>query len=262
MRALAIAATGMSAQQLNVEVIANNVANINTTSFKRSRAEFVDLLYQVEKAAGTPTAIGAEVVPEGARIGLGVRSTAIRNVHLQGALTQTGNTLDLAMMGRGYFRISAPDGETLYTRAGAFNKNAAGQIVNAEGYVVQPAMTVPPEVTTVSVNETGQVFGQVAGEVEPRLLGQFSIASFVNEVGLAPLGGNLYRETAASGAATIGFPGSSGLGRIKQGYLESSNVDAVKEITELISAQRAYEMNSKVIQATDEMMGVVSKGLR
>lgn len=262
MRALSIAATGMAAQQLNVEVISHNVANINTTSFKRSRAEFADLLYQVEKAAGTPTTTGGEVTPEGLRVGLGVRPAAIRNLHMQGALAQTGNTLDLAIMGKGFFRISGPDGETLYTRAGAFNKNATGQIVTTEGYIVQPAITVPPDATVVTVNETGQVFAQVQGEVEPRQLGQLSVATFVNEVGLAPLGGNLYRETAASGAAVVGIAGSAGLGPIKQGYLESSNVDAVKEITELISAQRAYEMNSKVVQAADEMMGTVAKGLR
>jgi flagellar basal-body rod protein FlgG len=262
MRALAIAATGMTAQQLNVEVISNNVANINTTSFKRSRAEFVDLLYQVERAAGTPTSPGNEVLPEGARVGLGVRNAAVRNLHIQGALAQTGNSFDLALMGRGFFRAVGPDGETLYTRAGSFNKNSTGQLVTAEGYVVQPAITVPPEATGVSVNETGQVFAQVAGETDMRLLGQVSIASFVNEVGLAPLGGNLYRETAASGAPNVGTPGSNGAGTIRQGYLESSNVDAVKEITDLISAQRAYEMNSKIIQAADEMMGTISKGLR
>lgn len=262
MRALAIAATGMTAQQLNVEVIANNVANINTTSFKRARAEFVDLLYQVEREASAPAAAGAEIVPEGARLGLGVRATAIRNLHGQGSLAQTGNSLDLALTGRGFFRVTGPEGETLYTRAGAFNKNAAGQIVTTDGYVVQPAMTVPPEAVSVTVNETGQVFATVRGEPQPRLLGQFSVASFVNEVGLDPLGGNLYRETSASGAPTVGLAGDPGMGSIKQGYLESSNVDPVKEITELISAQRAYEMNSKIIQAADEMMRIVSNGMR
>lgn len=262
MRALAIAATGMAAQQLNVEVISNNVANINTTSFKRSRAEFADLLYQVDRAAGTPTTQGSEVLPEGARVGLGVRNAAIRNLHLQGALAQTGNSLDLAIMGRGFFRVAGQDGETLYTRAGAFNKNATGQLVTAEGYIVQPAITVPPEAIQVTVNESGQVLVQVPGESELRQIGQLSLAAFVNEAGLAAIGGNLYRETAASGAATIGTPGANGIGPIKQGYLESSNVDAVKEITELISAQRAYEMNSKIIQSADEMMGTISKGLR
>lgn len=262
MRALSIAATGMSAQQLNVEVIAHNVANINTTSYKRSRAEFVDLLYQTQLAAGTPAAGGQEVVPEGARVGLGVRAAAIRNLHLQGALTQTGNTFDLAMTGRGFFRVIGPEGETLYTRAAAFNKDATGRIVTAEGYLVQPTMTVPPEATAVAVNEQGQVYATIPGQVAPQLLGQFSVSSFVNEVGLEPLGGNLWRETLASGAAVVGIAGENGLGQIKQGYLEASNVDPVKEITELISAQRAYEMNSKIIQASDDMMGVITKGIR
>lgn len=262
MRALSIAATGMSAQQLNVEVIAHNVANINTTSFKRSRAEFVDLLYQAERAAGTPDAGGGEGAPEGARVGLGVRAAAVRNLHIQGALTQTGNSLDLSLVGRGFFRVTGPDGETLFTRAAAFNKNSAGQIVTADGYVVQPAMVVPPETTTLTVNETGQVFATLDGQPQPQLIGQFSVATFVNEVGLTPLGGNLYRETSASGAPVVGVPGEAGVGTVKQGYLEASNVDPVKEITELISAQRAYEMNSKIIMAADEMMGVVSKGMR
>ncbi len=262
MRALAIAATGMNAQQLNVEVIANNVANINTTSFKRARAEFVDLLYQVEREAGVAAAAGAEIVPEGARLGLGVRAAAIRNLHAQGSLAQTGNALDVALTGRGFFRVAGADGETLYTRAGAFNKNANGQIVTTDGYLVQPAIVVPPEVILVTVNETGQVYGTVKGEPAPRLLGQFSLANFVNEVGLDPLGGNLYRETTASGPPNVGLAGDVGFGTIKQGYLEASNVDPVKEITELISAQRAYEMNSKIIQASDEMMAIVSKGLR
>ncbi|MDZ4843308.1 MAG: flagellar basal-body rod protein FlgG [Hyphomicrobium aestuarii] len=262
MRALAIAATGMAAQQLNVEVISNNVANINTTSFKRSRAEFTDLLYQIDRAAGTPTAGTDEVIPEGLRVGLGTKAAAVRNLHMQGALAQTGNSLDLALTGKGFFRVAGPDGETLYTRAGAFNKSATGQIVTTEGYVVQPAITIPIEVTNVTVNDTGQVFGQAVGDVQPQLLGQISVAGFVNDVGLSPLSGNLYRETAASGPAVVGTAGAAGLGTIKQGYLEASNVDAVKEITELISAQRAYEMNSKVVQAADEMMGTVSKGLR
>jgi flagellar basal-body rod protein FlgG len=262
MRALSIAATGMTAQQLNVEVIANNVANINTTGFKRARAEFVDLLYQVERAPGTPTTTSGDVVPEGTRVGLGVRAAAVRNLHMQGQLAQTGNSLDLAITGRGFFRITGPDGETLYTRASAFNKGPNGQIVTAEGYVVQPQINVPAEVTGLTINDAGQVFSDVPGQAQPQLLGQFSMATFVNEVGLAALGGNLYRETAASGPATVGIAGTEGFGRIKQGYLETSNVDAVKEITELISAQRAYEMNSKVIQATDEMMGIVSKGIR
>jgi len=261
-RALAIAATGMTAQQTNVEVIANNIANINTTAFKRSRAEFTDLLYQTERAAGSPNRGGQEAVPEGAQIGLGVRTTAIRNLHIQGALTNTGNKLDLALNGRGWFQIAGANGETFYTRAGAFNMNATGQIVTADGYVVQPAMTIPQNTTEVTINETGQVYVRIGTGTTLQLIGQFTLANFTNEAGLDPLGSSLYRETPASGTPVVGVPGDPGFGSVQQGYLETSNVDPVKEITELISAQRAYEMNSKVIQAGDEMFSTVSKGLR
>jgi len=261
-RSLAIAATGMNAQQTNVEVIANNIANINTTAFKRSRAEFTDLLYQAERAAGTPNRGGQEPVPEGAQIGLGVRTTAVRNLHMQGAMTSTGNKLDLALNGRGWFQIAGANGETFYTRAGAFNKNATGQIVTADGYIVQPAMTIPQNASEITINETGQVFVRLGTDTTMQLIGQFTLANFTNETGLDPLGSNLYRETTASGAAVLGVPGEAGFGSVNQGYLEHSNVDPVKEITELISAQRAYEMNSKVIQASDEMFATVAKGLR
>ena len=262
MRSLAIAATGMNAQQTNVEVIANNIANINTTGFKRSRAEFTDLLYQAERAAGTPNRGGQEAIPEGAQIGLGVRTTAIRNLHMQGALASTGNKLDLALNGRGWFQEAGTNGENFYTRAGAFNKNATGQIVTADGYVVQPAMTIPQDASQITINETGQVYVRVGTDATLQLIGQLTLANFTNEAGLDPLGGNLYRETLASGAPVVGVPGDPGFGSVHQGYLEASNVDPVKEITELISAQRAYEMNSKVIQASDEMFGTVTKGLR
>ena len=262
MRSLAIAATGMNAQQTNVEVIANNIANINTTGFKRSRAEFTDLLYQAERAAGTPNRGGQEAIPEGAQIGLGVRTTAIRNLHMQGALASTGNKLDLALNGRGWFQVAGTNGENFYTRAGAFNKNATGQIVTADGYVVQPAMTIPQHASQITINETGQVYVRVGTDATLQLIGQLTLANFTNEAGLDPLGGNLYRETLASGAPVVGVPGDPGFGSVHQGYLEASNVDPVKEITELISAQRAYEMNSKVIQAADEMAAVVSKNMR
>lgn len=262
MRALAIAATGMTAQQLNLEVIANNIANINTTGFKRSRAEFTDLLYQVERAAGAPNRGGASPVPEGAQVGLGVRTAAIRKLHLQGSLTNTGNKLDLALNGRGWFQVAGIDGEILYTRAGSFNKNADGQIVTIDGYVVQPAITIPQEATDVVVNESGEVFARIENEAELQLLGQLTLATFANEAGLQALGGNLFRETEASGAPVVGVPGEDGFAKIEQGYLENSNVDPVKEITELISVQRAYEMNSKVIQAADDMFGTVTKGIR
>lgn len=262
MKALAIAATGMAAQQLNVEVIANNIANINTTGFKRARAEFTDLLYQADRLSGVANRGGQNPVPEGAQVGLGVRSAAVRKLHIQGSLVKTSNNLDLALSGRGWFQIAGPNGETLYTRAGSFNKSATGQLVTIDGYVVQPEITVPQNALSVVVNETGQVYARIAGQTALQELGQLSLANFANDAGLHPLGGNLYKESEASGSAVTGVPGDPGFAKINQGYLENSNVDPVKEITELISAQRAYEMNSKVIQAADEMAGTVAKGIR
>ncbi|CAO4176353.1 flagellar basal-body rod protein FlgG [Methylorubrum populi] len=262
MRALAIAATGMSAQQLNLEVIANNIANLNTTGFKGARAEFTDLLYQAERQQGVPNQAGQEAVPEGAMLGLGVRAAAIRNLHRQGSLANTGNQLDLAVNGRGYFQITSPAGEINYTRAGSFNKNNAGQLVTMEGYAVDPAILIPQNTTQVTINESGQVFAKIDGQVALQNIGQLTLANFANESGLEPLGNGLYRETPASGAPVIGNPGDASYGKLQQGYLEGSNVDPVKEITNLITAQRAFEMNSKVIQAADEMAGTVSKGIR
>lgn len=262
MRALAIAATGMSAQQLNLEVIANNIANINTTGFKRARAEFADLLYQNERTQGVATRGDESLVPEGANLGLGVRPVAIRNLHIQGTLASTGNKLDLALNGRGFFEISGPNGAKLYSRAGSFNTSASGEIVTADGYPVQPSLVVPPNTLTVTVSASGAVTAQIDGQTAPQSIGQLTLANFANEAGLDPLGGNLYAETAASGAAVTGVPGSAGFATIQQGYLENSNVDSVKEITELISAQRAYEMNSKVIQAADEMASIANKSMR
>jgi len=262
MKALAIAATGMNAQQLNLEVIANNVANINTTGFKRARAEFSDLLYQVERNSGVPNASNQAIVPEGAHIGLGVQTSAVRNLHIQGSLVGTSNKLDMALVGRGWFQIETPDGETQYTRAGAFNTNAEGQLVTIDGYVVVPGITFPDETSEVMVSRTGQVLARIGDEVELQDLGQLTLANFVNEAGLEPLGDNLFRQTVASGPAIVGVPADPGFAHIQQGYLEASNVDPVKEITDLISAQRAYEMNSKIIQAADEMASVVSKNLR
>lgn len=262
MKALAIAATGMHAQQTNLEVIANNIANINTTSFKRARAEFTDLLYQTDRAAGVQSRGGDGTVPEGIRIGLGARTAAVRNLHIQGALDQTGNRLDVAILGLGWFQISGSNGETLYTRAGSFNRNETGQLVTIDGFAVQPNITIPIDAQEVSINQSGEVYARIDGQTELQNLGQLSLATFANDAGLEPLGDNLYRETTASGAAVTGIAGVDGVGTIRQGYLEKSNVDPVKEITELISAQRAYEMNSKIIQASDEMLATVSKGIR
>jgi len=262
MRALSIAATGMSAQQTNVEVIANNVANINTTGFKRSRAEFTDLLYETERAAGTAARDDETIVPEGNTVGLGVRTVAIRNLHMQGTLAPTSNKYDIALNGRGWLQVQGENNEILYTRDGALNKNANGQLVTLDGNLIVPEITVPTTASDLIVNDTGQVYAMIGSTGQQQLLGQLTLANFANETGLDPLGGNLFRETAASGDAVIGNPGDDGYATIKQGYLENSNVDPVKEITELISAQRAYEMNSKVISAADDMYNVVTKDIR
>jgi flagellar basal-body rod protein FlgG len=258
MRALAIAATGMSAQEQNIEVIAHNVANINTTGFKRSRAEFTDLIYQNERIQGTAGRGKDATIPIGAQIGLGVRTAAIRSMNLQGSLTSTGNQLDLALNGRGYFQITTPSGDTVYTRDGAFAVNAQGQLVNGDGLLVSPNIVVPITATAVTVSQTGLVSATVPGQTTAQTLGQLTLSNFVNEPGLMALGGNLFQPTAASGQPTQGLPGDTSFGTINQGYLEASNVDPVSEITNLISAQRAYEMNSKVIQAADQMSGTIN----
>jgi flagellar basal-body rod protein FlgG len=253
MKALAIAATGMNSQQTNLEVIANNIANINTTGFK---------LYQTDRMQGVPNMANQNLVPEGAKLGLGVKTTAIRQVHTQGSLNQTGNSLDIALMGKGWIEIEGVDGEPFYTRAGAFNTNAEGQLVTVDGNLVAGGIVVPENATDIIINKTGQFFARVGGQEELQELGQLTLANFANEAGLSPVGDNLFRETPASGAANVGAPGDPGFATIEQGYLEASNVDPVKEITNLISAQRAYEMNSKVITAADEMSRTVTQGMR
>ena len=262
MRALAIAATGMDAQQTNLEVIANNIANINTTGYKRARAEFSDLLYQAERVQGVPNRANQSIVPEGANIGLGVQTAAVRNIHLQGNLTQTENPLDVAIVGRGWFQIQAADGTTLYTRAGSFNTNGQGQLVTIDGNQVAPNITIPTDASEVQINRSGQVNVRIGNSSNFQTIGQLTIANFANEAGLQPLGDNLFQQTAASGDPIVATPDDPGFGYLKQNYLESSNVDPVKEITELISAQRAYEMNSKVINTADEMASIVSKNLK
>jgi flagellar basal-body rod protein FlgG len=239
-------------------VIANNVANINPTGFKRSRAEFTDLIYQNERLQGVSSRGRDATVPEGAQFGLGVRTAAVRSVNIQGALTSTGNTLDLAINGRGYFQVTTANGDTVYTRDGAFNTNAQGQIVTSDGLLVTPNVVIPPTATSVNVNQSGLVTATIAGQTTAQTLGQLTVANFVNDAGLQALGGNLFQQTAASGQPNVGIPGDTAFGVIQQGYLEASNVDPVSEITNLISAQRAYEMNSKVIQAADQMAGTIS----
>jgi flagellar basal-body rod protein FlgG len=262
MKALAIAATGMSAQQTNLEVIANNVANINTTGFKRARAEFADLFYQIDRAPGVSAISGQLPVPEGIRYGLGVRTVAVRNLHEQGPLKHTENPLDLAINGDGYFPITGPEGETVYTRAGTFNLGPNGELVTIDGFQVQPGITIPPEAKNVSINKSGDVYISLDGSTQDQLVGTLQIARFANKAGLEPMGDNLFRETTASGQAQLGTASTEDYGSIHQGYIEESNVDPVKEITDLISAQRAYEMNSKVITAADEMSRTISTGMR
>lgn len=254
MQSLSIAATGMMAQQLNVEVISNNIANMSTTAFKRQRAEFQDLLYQNLRRPGATSSDANTIVPSGIQIGVGVRAAGVYRIHEQGNLTTTGNTYDLAINGKGFFQITLPSGETAYTRAGSFQVDGQGQLVTVDGYLLQPGIQVPQGALSVSIDATGIVEARLAGQAQPQQLGQIQLATFINEAGLEATGDNLFLETPASGQPTVGNPNAAGFGTLRQGYLETSNVNPVQEITNLITAQRAYEMNSKVITASDEML--------
>jgi flagellar basal-body rod protein FlgG len=254
MRALNIAATGMLAQELNVEVISNNIANMNTTGYKRQRAEFQDLLYQNLERAGAASSDAGTVVTNGIQIGLGVRTGSVYRIMQQGNLQQTENPYDLAIEGRGFFHIQLPDGSDAYSRAGSFQLSPTGEIVTPEGYTVAPGITIPQDATSVSISKTGQVQASLPGQSAPQVIGQLELSSFFNEAGLESQGDNQFKETASSGPPTTGLPGATGFGTISQGFLETSNVNAVSEITNLITAQRAYEMNSKVISAADDML--------
>lgn len=259
MQALRTAATGMAAQQMNVEVISNNIANMNTVAFKRQRAEFQDLLYQTFEAAGTQSSDQGTIVPTGVQVGAGVKAGAVYRIGTQGALTRTDNQYDLAIDGRGYFQVLTPTGETAYTRAGNLSVNDQGQLVTQDGYQIQPAITIPGDAVGVTISKSGQVEVQQAGQTNSNIVGVIELATFVNEGGLNAIGGNLLKETAASGSPTTGTPGSVGIGTLTQGYTEASNVDAVAEITALIVAQRAYEMNSKVISTADNMLATANQ---
>ena len=259
MRSLSVAATGMIAQQLHVEVIANNIANVTTTGFKKRRPEFQDLLYQTERRVGADSSDVGTVVPAGVHIGLGVKPAAVYRVHDQGNLVSTDNDLDLAIQGRGYFLVEMPSGETAYTRAGSFQLSPEGLVVTPDGYTVGPGLLVPEDALSVTVNPEGVVQAALRGQTEPAELGRLELATFANEAGLEPIGGNLMLETASSGAALVAAPGEEGFGTLLQGHLEGSNVNPVAEITNLITAQRAYELNSRVISASDEMMSTVTQ---
>ena len=254
MKALSTAATGMLAQQLNIEVVANNIANMNTTGFKRQRAEFQDLLYQNIERVGANSSDAGTVVPSGIQVGVGVRTAGVYRITDQGSLQNTGNTFDLAVNGRGFFNVQLPDGQDAFTRAGSFQVDPTGQLVTPEGYLIQPAIQIPQTATDVSINAQGQVEYLEAGATAPAAAGQLNLVIFPNEVGLEAIGGNMFLESQASGAPVIGLANQNGYGAVLQGFLEQSNVNAVSEITAMISAQRAYELNSKVIQTADEML--------
>lgn len=255
MRALSIAATGMSAQQTRVEVISNNLANMSTTGYNARRAEFADLHYQQATRPGTINATDGTVLPTGVQLGLGVRPTAVSMTIQQGSSRATGGDLDLAIEGDGYLEVTLPSGVSAYTRDGGLKRSGEGQIVTSDGYPVVPDMTIPDDAKSISINAAGEVFAYFDDQIQPQLLGQFNLSGFPNAMGLEAIGSNLFLETPASGTPFTSTPGEDGLGTVRQGYLEESSVDPVKEITELIEAQRGYELNAKVISAADQILG-------
>ena len=259
MRALQIAATGMSAQQMRVETISNNLANMSTTGYNARRAEFADLHYEQATRPGTISASTGSVVPAGVQLGLGVRPTAVSVTISQGSLSATNNDLDVAIDGNGYLEVELPSGISGYTRDGGLKRTGDGLIVTSDGYPVVPGITIPNDTRSLAINSQGEVYAYFDDQINPQLLGQFTLASFTNDKGLEAIGSNLFVETAASGPALVSTPGQDGLGTLRQGYLEESSVDPVREITELIKAQRGYELNSKVISAADQMLAATTQ---
>jgi flagellar basal-body rod protein FlgG len=262
MRALYTAATGMMAQEKNVEVIANNVANMRTAGFKRQMAHFQDLLYEHQRRAGSPSSDQGNQIPAGVFIGSGTKIVATPRVMTQGNVSQTERTYDLAIRGDGFFRIQMPDGRTAYARDGGFETDSQGRVVTKDGYLVDPGITVPQNATSVSISQDGKVSALTPGNTTPQTLGQITLARFINPVGLESIGDNLFLETAGSGAPIEGTPSAEGFGNLQQGYLEDSNVNAVTEIAAMIQAQRAYELNSKVISSADQMLSSASNMFR
>jgi len=252
MRALYTAATGMMAQQYNIDTISNNLANVNTTGFRKNEARFQDLIYQNLRVPGTP--VGPSVVPVGQDVGLGVKVGASEKTFTQGTLQQTSNPLDIAIQGDGFFQVTMPDGTSAYTRDGSFKEDANGSIVTADGYFLSPQITVPANATGVQVGADGTVTAQIPGQQQPQQLGQIQLVRFTNAAGLAPKGQNLFVQTGASGAPTLSQPGLNGTGTLQGGYVEQSNVSVVEELVNMITAQRAYEANSKSISTADQML--------
>lgn len=262
MRALQTAATGMLAQELNVQVISNNIANQRTAGYKRQRVQFQDLLYDTQRRPGSATSDQGTQVPAGISIGSGVKTASTPRVMAQGSVTQTEKDYDLAIRGDGFFRITLPDGRTAYTRDGSFDMDSQGRLVTNDGYLVDPGITIPQNATKVTVNLQGVVEATIPGQTATQNVGQIQLARFVNKVGLESIGDNLFIETPASGPAIDGTANSEGFGSLQQGFLEDSNVNAVTEISALIAAQRAYEMNSKVITAADQMLSTTTTMFR
>jgi flagellar basal-body rod protein FlgG len=259
-QALWIAKTGLEAQQTRLAVVSNNLANASTTGFKRARAVFEDLLYQNVRQPGGQTSQDT-TLPSGLTLGTGVRVVATEKLHTQGNLVQTGNALDVAIEGRGFIQVLLPDGTIGYTRDGSFKLDAQGQLVSANGYVVQPGITIPANAQSITIGADGTVSVLTSGATAPTQVGSLQLADFVNPAGLQPIGKNLFLETAASGSPQVGTPGTSGLGTLVQGSLESSNVNVVEELVNMIETQRAYEMNSKAIQVADQMLAYVNNRL-
>jgi len=253
-RSLATAASGMEAQQTRLDVTANNIANVSTNGFKKGRAEFADLIYQTMRPAGAPTGNGVNA-PTGTEIGLGTRLVTTSREHGQGELHQTGNPLDVAIEGHGFLPVTMPSGETAYTRNGALQVNAEGRLVTADGYSITGDITIPTEAQAISIAANGTISVTLPGETQPVEVGKLQVAMFTNPAGLAAQGSTLFHETSASGTAVLGAPGDGGAGSIRQGMLEISNVNVVEEMIDLITGQRAYEINSRVIKAADEMLG-------
>lgn len=259
MNALQIAASGMSAQQMRVDVVAHNLANMSTTGYNARRADFADLHYQQLARPGTVSAQDGSVLPTGVQMGMGVRPSSVSIILGQGALTATGGDLDVAIEGKGYLEVTLPSGGSGYTRDGALKRSADGLIVTADGYQVSPGITIPSDARSLSINAEGEIWASFNNQVDPQLLGQLSMTSFTNDKGLEAIGSNLFIETSASGPANAGTPGLDGLGTVRQGYLEESTVDSVREVTELIKAQRGYELNAKVITAADQMLSATTQ---